>query len=251
MTPPAGQPPIETVTVSKDQFNDVVRRLDAFDRQFNFQATQQQPPPGPSVGEQVAELDRDINALDTQIDASIADEKPISELLSKRSSLEARKLRLQIQHEDIAPIRDTGITALEQLSATVTRSEMPHYDLVEREMNTMISTLPPDQRANPQVRKKAYEMAVGANLDKIISAEREKILREAATQTTQDASSTSSRTDGSSSSGIPAPKDVLSQDALNALRMKGQSVDAYYKTLGYDSWEDFYTKNKDYFEEIQ
>jgi hypothetical protein len=128
---------------------------------------------------------------------------------------------------------------------------MPHYDIVQKDVEAHLRQLPADQRMNPQVRKAAYQLAVGQNVDKIMAAQKEEILRSAAADLTMAPSGQSGRNTGAQyGADIPDPKKVLGSDALTALRSKGVSVDQEYQRRGYDGWEDYWNKvGKDYFGE--
>lgn len=252
ITPTPTPPPAEGDFVPKAEFDELKAKLDAFEQGFNMlRSTQPQPTPaapaptGPTLADQISTIDADIKPLNKAIDDAIADGKPVSTLMTKRDELVQKRNRLQIQHEDIDPLRNFAATNIDALSATVTstKENMPYLDLVKDEMDTMLNQLQPEQRANPQIRLKTYEMAVGANLPKILEAQKEEILR--ATTTDTPDTTTSSRGQSykdSAGNAIPAPKEVLSANALNAIRAKGQTVDEYYKRLGYDGWADFYEK---------
>lgn len=257
--PNASQPPTvddpNYTVVSKEDLASMRGKLDAFDKiGTNFQqpAAQPQQPQssGPTLAEQLQDTQAKIEKLNTQIDQAIADQQPVSKLLSQRDALNSKALRLQIQEEDLGPLRMIGTQALNQLSDTVTRQGMKHFDVVKDDFNSILSTVPEDQRMLPEVRKIVYETAVGRNTDKIFEAEREKILREAAEQQALDTNNNSGRTVDKDGNEIPKPVDILGEGAMAALKTKGQSVDQYYQTLGYTGYQDWWEKTgKEFYEE--
>lgn len=244
-------PTVNMVQIPIEDYQKLTQRIDSFEQNYVHNQQQQQAPPqpsGPTLTEQLSAIDADIDKLDTQIDDAVSNGKPISKLIKQRDTLTRKQTRMQIKAEDIDPAFATGIDTINQLTDTVTRSQMPHLSIVQPEYEAALSSMPPDQRMNPKIRQAAYEIAVGKNIDKIMAAENERKLRESQ-EPVQPAPASNSRQNGADSDAVPKPEEVLSKDTLKALRVKGQSVDEYYKSRGYEGWNDFYTKiGKDYFE---
>lgn len=239
------------VTIPKEEWDTLKAKLDVFDKIGPALTANQTPPTpaapsGPSLADQVKDIDAEISKLDDDIDAAISEQRGIKSLTRKRDQLTAKRLRLQIQHEDINPALQSGINTIEQLSSTVTRGNMPHYDLVKDHMEETLKSLPADQRMNPQIRQLAYEQALGKNMDKLLAAEREKTLREAETQPALDASRNNRGNAGDAE--IPKAKDVLGASGIAAIREKGQTVDEHFKRRGYkNGWADYYKHHEEYF----
>jgi hypothetical protein len=237
--------------VPKSDFDALKGRLDAFEKGFSLgnQNIPPSPPPpsGPTLSDQVSAIDDSIGKLNKEIDLAVKNGEDISPFLSKRDNLTAKRLRLQIQSEDIDPLKQFGTQAIEYLSDSVTSQKMPHLPLVKDDMDRILGGLTPDQRANPQAREQAYNMAVGQNMNKIMDAQKEEWLRDNP-QPLPDAPSQSGRDNDGDAGKAPKPEDVLSEAALYSLKQKGQSVDDYYKSLGYEGWQDHYEKNKEYYE---
>jgi hypothetical protein len=245
-------PTVNMVQIPIEDYQKLTQRIDSFEQNYIHPQHQQQQQPatpaGPTLSEQLAAIDTDIDALDVQIDAAVANNQPISKLMKQRDTLTQKQTRMRIKAEDIDPAFATGIDTINQLTDTVTRSQMPHLSLVQRDYESALNSMPPDQRMNPKIRQAAYEIAVGKNIDKIISAENERKLRESQ-EPAQPAPTSNSRQSGAQQDTVPKPEEVLSKDTMKALRIKGQSVDEYYKSRGYEGWNDFWTKTgKDYFE---
>jgi hypothetical protein len=258
--PTTGEPvtpnPPEGIVIKQEEWDAMKQKLDAFDRgggggQFQPQAPPPPPEPsGPTLAEQVSEFDKKINELGVQIDTAIKDEKPISELLAKRDSLTSQRTRLVIKSEDIDPALSAGVNTIDKLSAEMTRGQMQYYDVVKDDYEAALSGLPADQRMNPETRKLAYEMSVGKNIDKITELKKEELLRSAADDPSLIPGNNNSRTTPDVDPNIPSPKDILGSDALAALKLKGKTVDEYYKGLGYQDWPDYWEKTgKAYFGE--
>lgn len=252
--PDPNKPPADPtyVTIDKAEWEGLKAKLDVFDKiGSNFgQPAQPAPPPapsGPTLADQVKEIDTELSTLDDQIDSAISDGKSIKALNRQRDQLNAKRLRLQIQHEDLDPIRTSGMSVINQLSSEISRGKMPHYETVKDDYERILQGLPMDQQMSPDIRQMVYKQAVGDNLDKILALQKEEILREAPAQPAIDPTS-SGRSLDSEGHEIPKPKDVLPPEALLALKEKGQTADSYYRSLGYKDWADFYTKRgKTYF----
>lgn len=242
--PPTAPTPTNVV-IPKEEWDGLKQRLDVFDR-LGAQLSrmpEQQVKQGPSVGERLGSLDGQIRSFDAKIDEALSNGQAISSLLRQRDELSAQKLRLQIQSEDVGPLRDVGLATMDQLTAEITRNRMPDYDVVKDDYEAAMRNLPVDQRMNPQVRQTVYEMAVGKNIAKIRARDKEALLREAATNNARDATAPGR---GGLDPGVPRPKDVLPAAALERLREVGKTPDQYYQSLGYKGWADYYTKRKKY-----
>lgn len=255
--PTTGEPitlkPDQTlVTIPKDEWDTLKAKLDVFDKLGPALTARQEPaapaaPAGPSLADQVSGLDKEIDTIDDQIDSAIQNQQSIKALARKRDSLSAKRLRLQIQHEDIQPVISSGINTIDQLSAEITRGKMPHYELVKTEMDQILKGLPAEQRMSPQVRQLAYETAVGKNMDKILTAEREKVLRETEAQAALDPAHGRKPT---GAEDVPKAKDVLGPGGIAAIREKGETIDGHFQRRGYKGgWAEFYKKHEAYYKE--
>lgn len=230
--------------VSEDDWNSLNAKLRQFEEtQQNFRQAPQAPPKpvGPSFAEQQAKIETEIDQLSDAIDEAISEGKPIKALRQKQRSLETKLTRMTIEHESITPLRTQGLSTLSYLTKEVTRKNMPHYELVQKDMENFLSQLSPEQQADPQIQQFAYEKCVGSqnNLTKILAAEKEKILREAA-QPAPDATGKTARQTGKTDT--PNPRKILSAQALRALREKGQTPDEFYRSRGYEGWSDYWDK---------
>lgn len=246
-----------SVTISKDEWDSVKQRLDAFEQTAFTQTptSSPAPPSGPSLDEQLGEIDKQIDAFDAQIDDAVSSGKPVSKLLRERDALNARRMRLQIKHEDLDPALSAGISSINNLTDEITRGKMTWLKLpaVKKAFETTLSQLTPEQRLNIEARNAAYDMAVGKNLSVIQDAMKEEMLRSAADDQTATPGNHNGRS-GAQSGGddIPKPRDVLSSSALAAIKTKGMTVDAYYQKLGYTDWADFWEKRgKNYFSDSE
>lgn len=259
--PITGKPIEETqnnpqgVTISAEEWGMVKGKLDVFERTMVNRPSAPQTPPvpqGPTVAQQITEIDNQIAALDAQIDTEITAGRGVSKLLKERSALERKITRLQIKSEDIDPALSVGMQTIDQISDTVTRANMPHLSLVKDDYERALQSIPVEQRMNPAMRQAAYNIAVGQNINKIMEAEREKTLRESNNNPNPPPNNTNARKEGKTETGgVPKPEDVLSKDALQAIKFRNMTVDEYYRKMGHkDGWKGFWEKSgKTYFGE--
>ena len=243
------------VQVTKSDWEQMQSRISAFEQQAsNFNMNQQvapPPPSGPTLDEQLADYNKKIEAIEEQIDNRIQDGKGVASLLRQRSQLESEALRMRIQQEDIQPVMNAGLTTMSQLSEKITKSDMPYYELVKGDLKKQLDGLTPQQRANPDVLKLAYNFAVGGNFDKIFNAEMEKRMREANAQQASLDASASSRAQKVVFNDVEVPdwNAVMSDGAKAALKEKGVSPDQYYQKLGYKGgWAEYYSVHKESYE---
>lgn len=249
----------EMVSIPKEELADIqekLKKLDVFDS-MGFMQPGTQPvapaaPPGPTMAEQVADIDKEITDIDTEIDSRITDGKGISDLSRKRDGLSSKRIEIRITADHIDPIRQAGFATIDQLSAEVTKGQMPHLNLptVKASFDQAMGALTPEQKMNPAVRVNAYKLAVGMHFDEIMGVQKEVWLRETASSGTQEPSSTTGRTAGGGGEGdkIPKPEEVLDKGNLDALRTAGKSVDDFYKGMGYTGWDNYWeATGKEYY----
>ena len=249
---PPTTPPKGDVSVKKEDWDALNKRLDSFERttmNFNQQPSAPAAPQGPTLADQVKEIDTAIVEFNAKIDDAVTNGKPISSLMSERDTLAHRRTRLQIKYEDIDPAMNMGVDTINQISAEMTRGKMKYYDIVKDDVESSLAALPPDQRMNPQMRKAAYDIAVGKNIDSIMDAQKEEILRSASELPGNVPTGGNSRTQNADGTDtIPEASKILSPGAVAAMRSVGKTPDTYYQGLGYKGWDDFYEKKgKSYF----
>lgn len=238
----------ESISISKEEWQSLKTRLDVYERQFSqFQKPapiQQTPqvPAGPSYEDEIKAVETQIDTLDDQIEEAIENGKSVKNLRKQQRQLQTKLTRLTVEHESIAPLRRQGMQTLTYLTSEVTRSKMPYYDLVKDDMQAFLNQLSEEQRADPKIQEFAYKSCVGDSkvLTQILAAEKEKILRDAATATVPDVSG--SGRGAAQNKKVPAASKILGPQAMAALREKGISVDQHYKTFGYAGWEDYWEK---------
>lgn len=232
------------VLLPASELENMQKRLDAFDRGGFADTRNVQPPPpsGPTIKEQIAEIDTEIEKLDTQIDKAIIDGKGISTLNRQRDALNAKKNKIYTD-EQVNRVANQGVEVITQLSSQVMEGQMPYLNLVREDYDRALNSMSPEARMNPAIQKKAYEMAVGANIDKVTAASREELLRGGDEIIVND--STFVRKDtiktptDDRDPNLPTFEQHFGADAMQALRVKGISPDQYARTLGYESADEY------------
>jgi hypothetical protein len=273
--PPDGDKPPEPKYVTMDQLEDFGKTLSkTLTDELSFRMTpQQQAQPAPAAAPQsrmdqakprLAQIDERLNQIDTEY----ADAQQNYDA-ARLSSLRREERKLLTERNDVemsARLADSesrivtmGAHTIDQLSTQVASGRMEYLSVpeVKRAYDELMNTMPPDQRMTLDLKMHCYNAAVGQNMSKIVGVEIEKKLRQDANgdATTQDPAqaSASGREQSSRSTGPKKPSDVLSDTALASIAYKfgkGQGgIDRHYQTLGYKDWNDYYEKNKDYFEE--
>lgn len=253
----AGNDLPETVTVPKEEFEglksqvgELSQKVLAYERFGTPQPVAPAEPAGPSVEDQIKEIDTQIEALDEELEVAVREGTGVKDLMKNQRALSAKRSRLEIVSQEIDPFRTSGMQALGQLTDRVTKGAMPHLTIpeVEKTYQATLQGLPEGARANPDTLMAAYKYAVGEHADAIGDARVEAAVREATETLSQQPSSTSARIVDSKGNEIPKPEDVLSKEALEGLRSVGRSVDEHYKKLGYKDWADYYEQNREYYE---
>lgn len=209
--------------------------------------------------DRIAKIDVELDALADAAEKANYDGKGFGEIVKKQNALNRERTDLvaDIRSAATDPRLDVGIQTLDALSSEITAGKMPYITMpeVKASYDKFINQLPAQMRMTPEAKINAYNLAVGANLAAVQEVQKQEWLRsneEEAAVNTQDAGAGASQSGRSqkSAGGMPAPEDVLSAEALRSIRTtKHKTPDGYYRSLGYDGWEDYYEQNKDYYEE--
>jgi hypothetical protein len=173
--------PVAPDFATKEEIAEMKGAIDQLSLQFgNFGQVQQQPvtPAGPSIADQIAEVDEQLVKLDTAMDTAIAEGQPVSGIQRKREALIQSKMDLTYNTK-IEKLQSFGVFAIDQLTDKVVAKDMPmlQYPEVKAAYEKAISTMSPDQRMNPEVRMTAYSYACGSNMDLIFDKKFEEKMR--------------------------------------------------------------------------
>jgi hypothetical protein len=242
--------------ISKGDYENMLRnagKLDFIEKSGGYFGAQPAAPvesARPTLADQLAPFDKGIDEIDKMIDTQVAEGRPVSDLLKKRSALSDQRSEISINAKYVEPLRATGLHTLEQLTERVMGQDMVYKDLpeIKKTMNEFMNQLTPEQKANPETRKAAYELATGKHINVIIASEKEKHMR-AAIDNPAPGGGKNSRSLDSKGAEIPEPSKYLNAENIQAIRAKGQTVDEYYRSLSYKGgWAEFWEKRgKAYF----
>ena len=176
----------ETVTIDKEVWEKttatldaVVKKLDVFETNYGTPVAPvpmaPAAPVGPSLADQIATFDGQIDALEDQIDAAISAEKPTKELRKQVNLIMEKKAELRGEAR-FNSFASQGLGMISQITDTVTAGQMPliaKIPLVKQEYDRITSNMSPEQRANPASRKAAYDLACGTHMPEIIKVQQE------------------------------------------------------------------------------
>ena len=272
-TPPT-DPPVDDLGtpepkyVTEEAFNKVSEQLDGMVKTLEgFQSgAAYRPPDTPAAlaapvedlhkasKERITQIDVELKDLAGKADDAVYQGKGVGDLMTRQNQLYAERgeLQGQILTQTSDPRLDAGIQTLDALSTEITSGKMPHLAIAEIKgrYDHYIGQLAPEQRMNPEAKMGAYNLAVGENQKKIDELNKQVWLREAEEAATQDPpGGPGSRTPGTPG-GPPTPEQVLSPEALKTIKgSRQQTPDNYYRSLGYEGWDDYYEKNKEYLAE--
>jgi len=214
------------------------------------------PPPkpaGPTLEEEVAELDKSLASLDEPYEEAVRKGEGVLAIQKKREQLIQKRADL-IHSRDINELKTYGTFAIDRLTDEVVGSklELLRIPEVKQSYEAALNSMAPDQRMNPETRLLAYKFACGEHMDKIFDLKLQEHLRKEEETKTNIPTGGAGREHELSKDDpnyVPKPEDVLTKDNLAALRRVGKTVDGYYKQMGYDGWADFWKKDgKAYFE---
>lgn len=248
-------PPEDPMKKIQESLDNVGKRLDTFDARFEGM-TAVQPAvspvapvsPGPSVGDQIKDINTELVEIGKQLDEATKNNEPISELMFKRDELVEKRTTLNVSSQFDAKL-GAGVSAIDQLSRKAAEGDMPHLKVpeVKKAYDGLMDGLTPEQRMNLGVCKEIYNLVVGQNIDMIVKTEREEVLRAKEEPPPQVPGSTTGRQQPVNDDGkTPLVEDVLSAGALASITSLGLTVDQYYSRKGYGGWDDYYKQNKDY-----
>jgi len=235
-------------------FDTLKARLDAFDRPAAPVAPIAPPtPPGPTIADQVAEIDAEIITLDAQIAAAEKDDKPFTTFQNRRMDLTNRRQTFSTQAE-MSELRSIGISQMDALSTEVIEggNKMPllKHDFVKRAYDTAIAQLPAEHRMNIEVKKFAYDRAVGANIEKLNTFATEEAIRKHQEDhpATPPGGDPGTRFVNAKGDSIPAPEEVFGKEGMAALRhVAGGDIDRFCQMKGYNNYVEWWEKvGKDY-----
>jgi hypothetical protein len=205
------------------------------------------------------QIDKELEDLAAKADDAAYQGKGVGDLMKRQNQLyqERSEVQGQILAGQRDPRIDMGFQTLDAISTEITSGKMEYLSLpeVKETYEQFVDQLAPEQRMNPQAKMGCYHYAVGVHQDAIKKLEKEKWLREAeegeqGTQTPPAGSATGRQ--HPSNEGEVTPEMAFSPEALRSIKTsRHRTVENYVRSLGYDGWEDYVEKNKDYLIEEQ
>ena len=271
--PPAGDPPAgdEPKYVTVEQFETVSKTLDTVNESLKAMNANQQayqapaapaapvaPAEDPHKGskERITVIDGELKALTQEAEDATLSGKGMGAVTAKQTALMIERGDLQTTIHTAAsdPRIDAGLHTLDALSTEITSGKMEHLKLpeVKARYDHYVGAIPLEQRMNPEAKMGAYNLAVGENLAVIQDAQKQEWLRaaeEGGDPGTQDPAGggPTSRQNPAGEGGIPTPDTILSPEAMRSIKTsRHRNPDNYYQSLGYEGWDDYFTKNKEY-----
>lgn len=151
--------------------------------------------------------------------------------------------KLDWVQEHVAPLRQTGLGALANLTKTQATAALPYYKRWQKEIDAFVSTMPPEAQMSPDVYAWAHNAIVGQHAAELLREEREAALRGPAEPDPMPA--TRGRGRVPEKDVVPMPED-LADGAGRALAGAGKDADTMARKMGYTDWKDYMAKTKDY-----
>lgn len=142
--------------------------------------------------------------------------------------------------EHVEPLRNVGLSNLEQVARAQALSGKKHAKKFEREIDSLMRNVDPAGRSSVDAWNKAYAMAVGMKSDEL-----EKEAVEAAVRTALAQRVDSSPKPGSSAlvdddgTALPSVDDAFGADWQRALAEKGQTPDDWARRAGYGDMKSY------------
>jgi hypothetical protein len=215
------------------------------------QAAAAQPAEDPhkSQKERISQIDKQLEDLAQKADEAAYQGKGMADIMTQQNRLyqERSEIQGQMLSGQRDPRIDAGFQTLDALSSEVMSGKMPHLSVpeVKARYDHYVGQLAPEQRMNPEAKMGAYNLAVGENLAVITEANKQEWLR----QTEEGGTSGRQHPEGGSD-GQYTPERFFSEEALRTIkRSKHRNVETYVRSLGYESWDEYVEKNKDFLEE--
>lgn len=133
-------------------------------------------------------------------------------------------------------VRTVGMSAIGALADRVVLKDLPHYDLLKSDIDKELTRLAPELRMNPEAIAAVGQMVAGRNIDKIVTARVEEELRKARGDADGNAGTGSTR----ETPEVTQHKElharfaaVVGADAMQALKAKGTTPEAFVAKLGH------------------
>lgn len=148
--------------------------------------------------------------------------------------------------EHVDPLRTVGLDSIHRLQDEIMSSKMPYWSRYKKEIDQYLSTVDPQLRVNPEMKRLAYNAVVGMHVDEIAEEKRQEAIRSTAQPPKSEPTGKTGRTVQREDDVAVEPEDLGGPDAEKALREVGRDKEDLAKKLGYKSWADYMHKCKKY-----
>lgn len=155
----------------------------------------------------------------------------------------------EVRDKELRPFQQQGMqmlaTQAEQLAKM--SGNMPHYDRFKKQIDTVLKSLPADQRTNAEVYKTVHDMVVGQNLSTLLQEKEEATVRSyrEKNDTSLPGGAGGRQPSGESKAdGVPSFEEHFGKEGLASLKStkNHETPDSWCQKMGYKDWPDYYTK---------
>lgn len=185
------------------------------------------PPPEPTF----ASVD------DAEFDAAVNEGKGLGTVVRKLISAEIGRAIHGVVRDEIAPLRDSGLGAIDNLTGRVLAADMPWYTKdaqVRTEVDEMLARMKAQNPAlsiQPEARLNTYNMVIGRHYTRL--SELEAAERARAAERPAGAAGAPSGGRGPVAPEGPDPTRYFGADFRDTLAAQGMELDAFARKLGY------------------
>lgn len=155
----------------------------------------------------------------------------------------------KVRREELDPFRQNGIRVLGEQSKqlAILSGKMPYYQRFQKEIDTAIDRLPPEQRTSAEVYKGLHDIIVGQNFTILAKEQQEAQVRAARERdaSTLPGSQGGRQAEKVDPNAIPSFESIYGKEgeaALANLGRGGRTPDGFAQTMGYKDWSTYYTE---------
>jgi hypothetical protein len=185
---------------------------------------------------------------DAEIDAAIAEGRPVSPLIRKAAAAGAERLlrperkALRAELDQLRAVGLGNISALAESAITA----LPYYTDYKREIDAAVAELPDHMRANVAARRECYNLVIGRHTPELVEKARQESLRagrDTATETGTQGGATGREVGGTTAQ--PNAREILGESAYVAAIENG-GLETTAKMFGYATVDDWLTSRQKY-----
>jgi hypothetical protein len=179
---------------------------------------------------------------DDEINQAISDERNPAQAIRKLAERMSKQTEARLVRE-VEQLKVTGLTSIAKLAEQQIATSLPHFKEYEKEIRTLMQSVPQTSQADPEAWRLAYHTVLGMHAD-----ERERRAAEAAVRQAREAAAKPnlpSQSGATTEDGarLTTPEDLGNTEWLVA---KGMTPDGFVKALGkgrrgkaYKDWADY------------